>query len=410
MAEIDDLFQAALGLAEPWQVVRSEFDATARRLDLHLDFPQGARFACPEGDQPACPVYDTQPKTWRHLDFFQHQAYLHARVPRVSCQAHGTRQVVLPWARPGSGFTLLFEALLMALLAEMPVKAVADLVGEHDTRLWRLLHHHVEAARTTLDLAAVTRVGVDETSAKRGQDYVSLFVDLDAPKPRVIFATQGRDHTTVERFAADLVAHGGDPAQVRDVSADMSPAFERGVRASLPKAYLTWDRYHLVSHATKAVDEVRRAEARQRPELRGTRYVWLKRPEHLTGKQAATLAGLIPASVGLATARAYRWRLGFDAFFDQPVELAEDYLERWYAGAIRSRLEPIKTFARMIGDHWEGVVRWHWTKINNGVLEGINSLVQASKRRARGYRNKQNLIAMIYLIAGRLDFSPTHTN
>jgi transposase len=64
----------------------------------------------------------------------------------------------------------------------------------------------------------------------------------------------------------------------------------------------------------------------------------------------------------------------------------------------------------MIGDHWEGVLRWHWTKINNGVLEGINSLVQASKRRARGYRNKQNLIAMICLIAGRLDFSPTHTN
>jgi transposase len=410
MAEIDDLFQAALGLAEPWQVVRSEFDATARRLDLYLDFPKGARFACPEGDQPACPVHDSEPKTWRHLDFFQHQAYLHARVPRVICPAHGTRQVALPWARPGSGFTLLFEALLMALLAQMPVKAVADLVGEHDTRLWRLLRHYVEAARTTLDLAGVTRVGVDETSAKRGQDYVSLFVDLDASKPRVIFATEGRDHTTVERFAADLVAHGGDPAQVRDVSADMSPAFEQGVRASLPKAYLTWDRYHLVSHATKAVDQVRRAEARQRPELRGTRYVWLKRPENLTGKQAAGLALLTPASVGLATARAYRWRLGFDAFFEQPRELAEDYLERWYEGAIRSRLEPVKAFARMIGDHWEGVLRWHWTKINNGVLEGINSLVQASKRRARGYRNKQNLIAMIYLIAGRLDFSPTHTN
>lgn len=410
MAEIDDLFQAALGLAEPWQVMRTEFDATARRLDLYLDFPRGARFPCPEGDQPACPVHDTEPKTWRHLDFFQHQAYLHARVPRVSCQAHGTRQVRLSWARPGSGFTLLFEALLVALLAQMPVKAVAELVSEHDTRLWRLLHHHVEAARAKLDLAEVTQIGVDETSAKRGQDYVSLFVDLDAPKPRVLFATEGRDHSTVERFATDLAAHGGDPMRIRDVSADMSQAFERGVRASLPGAYLTYDRYHLASHATKAVDEVRRAEAKQRPELKGTRYAWLKRPANLTVKQAATLAGLTPASVGLRTARAYRWRLAFDAFFEQPRELAEAYLERWYDGAIRSRLEPIVAFARMIGDHWEGVLRWHWTKINNGVLEGINSLVQASKRRARGYRNKKNLIAMIYLIAGRLDFSPTHTN
>lgn len=410
MAEIDDLFQAALGLTGPWQVTRTEFDAEARRLDLYLDFPKGARFACPEGDQPACPVHDSEPKIWRHLDFFQHQAYLHARVPRVTCPTHGTRQVALAWARPGSGFTLLFEALLMAMLAEMPVKAVADLVGEHDTRLWRLLHHHVAQARANLDMGEVTRVGVDETSARRGQDYVSLFVDLDAPKPRVLFATEGRDHTTVERFAADLVAHDGDPERVRDVSADMSPAFEQGVRASLPGAYLTWDRYHLASHATKAVDAVRRAEAKQRPELKGTRYVWLKRPEHLTAKQAAALEGLRPASVGLATARAYRWRLAFDAFFQQPRGLAEDYLERWYAGAIRSRLEPIVAFARMIGDHWEGVLRWHWTKLNNGVLEAINSLVQASKRRARGYRNKKNLIAMIYLIAGRLDFSPTHTN
>jgi transposase len=410
MAEIDDLFQAALGLTGPWQVTRTEFDAEAHRLDLYLDFSKGARFACPEGDQPACPVYDSEPKIWRHLDFFQHQAYLHARVPRVTCPTHGTRQVALAWARPGSGFTLLFEALLMALLAQMPVKAVAELVGEHDTRLWRLLHHHVAQARAKLDMGEVTRVGIDETSARRGQDYVSLFVDLDAPKPRVLFATEGRDHTTVARFAADLVAHDGDPAGVRDVSADMSPAFEQGVRASLPKAYLTWDRYHLVSHATKAVDAVRRAEATQRPELRGTRYVWLKRPEHLTAKQAAALEGLRPASVGLATARAYRWRLAFDAFFEQPRELAEAYLERWYAGAIRSRLEPIVAVARMIGDHWEGVLRWHWTKINNGVLEAINSLVQASKRRARGYRNKKNLIAMIYLIAGRLDFSSTHTN
>jgi transposase len=190
----------------------------------------------------------------------------------------------------------------------------------------------------------------------------------------------------------------------------MSPAFERGVRASLPRACLTYDRYHLASHATKAVDEVRRAEAKTHPELKGTRYAWLQRPEHLTDKQAATLAGLTPASVGLATARAYRWRLGFDAFFDQPRELAEDYLERWYQGAVRSRLDPVTDFARMIGEHWEGVLRWHWTRINNGVLEGINSLVQAAKRRARGYRNKKNLIAMVYLIAGRLDFSPTHTN
>jgi transposase len=125
------LFTAALGLQDPWEVVRIEFDPQGRRLDVHLDFARGSRFPCPEGDEPLCPVHDTEAKPWRHLDFFQHQASLHARVPRIACPAHGVRLVRVPWARPESGFTLLFDAaLLMALVAEMPVKAATEIVGE----------------------------------------------------------------------------------------------------------------------------------------------------------------------------------------------------------------------------------------------------------------------------------------
>ncbi len=401
-----ELFKAALGLQDPWEVASLDFDPAARRLDLHLDFARGARFACPEGDEAACPVHDTADKTWRHLDFFQHQAYLHARVPRVRCSTHGVRQVAVPWARPESGFTLLFEALLMALLTEMPVKAVADLVGEHDTRLWRVLHHYVERARARRSDAGVRRVGIDETSSRRGQDYISVFADLDVP--RVLFATPGRDHKTVGRFAADLAPHGGDPLAVTDVCSDMSEAFVAGVKESLKNAQITFDRYHLAQQLSRAVDEVRRQEARHRPELKRTRYLWLKRPAKLTARQEAELAWLRVRDRGLHTARAYRWRLSFDEFFSQPPALAEAYLDRWYRGAIRSRLEPIKNFAYTVGEHWEGVLRWHTTRISNGVLEGINSLIQASKRRARGYRTSANLIAMTYLIAGKLDMASTH--
>jgi transposase len=403
-----DLFQAALGLPEPWRVVRTEFDPNARRLDLHIDFPQGSRFVCPEGDEPSCPVHDTADKTWRHLDFFQHRAYLHARVPRVRCPAHGVHQVAVPWAREGSGFTLLFEALAMELLAEMPVRAVAELVGEHDTRLWRVLHHYVGAARATLPMAEVATVGIDETSARRGHDYVSIFVDLRVP--RVVYATEGKDAHTVERFAADLEAHGGTPQQVTEVCCDMSEAFVSGVGAHLERAEITFDRYHVVQLLTKAVDEVRRAEARTCPRmLKGTRYLWLKRPENLSASQAAQLAFLTTNGRALATARAYRWRLTFDAFFDQPADQAEAYLARWCRGARRSTLGPIMQFAQTVADHWKGILRWHHTRISNGVLEAINSLVQAAKRRARGYRTKRNLIAMTYLIAGKLDLGLTHT-
>ncbi len=410
MSDKLDLFKAALGLSEPWTVVRTEFDAAAHRLDLYLDYKRGSRFPCPEGDAGACGVHDTVDKSWRHLDFFQHQAYLHARVPRVSCPTHGVHLIAVPWARPGSGFSLLFEALVMELVAEMPVKAVAELVGCDDERLWRVLHHYVAAARASLDLSGVTEVGIDETSAARGHDYISLFVDLKAPAgPRVVFATEGKDAATVAAFAGDLAAHGGDPSAVTDVTCDMSEAFIAGVGEHLDHAQITFDRFHTVALLSKALDEVRRAEVKAAPEaLKGTRYLWLKRPEHLTEAQAVELAFLKVLHANLATVRAYAWRLQFDAFYDQPAEDAEAFLLRWCLGAFHSGLEPLIGFAETVFEHWGGIVRWHAKRINTGVLEAINSLVQAAKRRARGYRTKKNLIAMTYLIAGKLDLAVIH--
>lgn len=410
MSDKLDLFKAALGLAEPWTVVRTEFDPAAHRLDLYLDFPRGARFACPEGDEAACPVHDTVDKTWRHLDFFQHQAYLHARVPRVGCPQHGVHQIVVPWARPGSGFTLLFEALVMELVAEMPVKALAELVGCDDERLWRVLHHYVDAARAKLNLAGVTEVGVDETSAARGHDYISLFVDLrGADGPRVIFATEGKDAKTVKAFTDDLAAHGGDPKAITDVTCDMSEAFISGVGEHLGQAQITFDRFHTVALLSKALDEVRRAEAKAEPEaLKGTRYLWLRRPEHLSEAQRTELSYLKVLHANLATLKAYGWRLQFDAFYDQPAADAEMFLTRWCLGAVHSGLEPLIGFVETVFEHWHGIVRWHAKRINTGVMEAINSLVQAAKRRARGYRTKRNLIAMTYLIAGRLDLEVVH--
>lgn len=174
-----DLLQLALGLVPPWMVKAANFDAKARRLDIELDFAKGGRFPCPHCTRADCPVHDTAMQTWRHLDFFQHQAFLHARTPRITCPDCGVKRIAVPWARPGSGFTLLFEALAMTLMTAMPVAAAARLMKEHDTRMWRVLHHWVEQARARADYAEVRRVAIDETAAKRGHDYVSLFVDID---------------------------------------------------------------------------------------------------------------------------------------------------------------------------------------------------------------------------------------
>jgi transposase len=398
------LFQAALGLSEPWQVTGVEFDAASKRLDLRVDFPKGATFCCPECDRDGLKARDTEEKTWRHLDFFQHQAYLTARVPRVECPEHKVRLVALPWARPRSGFTLLFEALVMAMVREMPVAAIAGLVGEYDKRIWRVVHHYVDAAVEAQDLKGVERVGIDETSSRRGHEYVSVFADLD--ERRGVFVVEGRDHETVSAFSLFLEMHGGDPGQVREVSQDMSEAFLKGTLTYLPKAEITFDRYHIKSHLSKAIDEVRREEVKHHRELlANTRYMWLKRPANLTEKQHDLLDELLAQP--LQTVRAYTLAQQFDSFYElTDPDTAEEYLRRWIAEVDTTDLEPLHKFARMLEDHWLGVIRWHHSRVSNGLLEGLNSLIQAAKRRARGYRSNRNFIAMIYLIVGKLNAGP----
>jgi transposase len=401
-----DLFQQALGLAAPWRVVESSFDARQRRLELRLDFERGATFACPECAAAGCKVKDTETKTWRHLDFFQHQAYLTARVPRVICPEHGARQVSLPWARPGSGFTLLFEALVMALAAEMPVRAIGDLVGEHDTRLWRIVHHYVELRRAALDLSDVTRLGTDETSFRRGQDYVTVFADLDDSK--VVFATPGRDASVYARFVEDLKAHAGQATQIEQVCQDMSEAFLSGALEHLPNAEITFDRYHVKAKLSKAVDQVRREERLEQHDLlKSTRYLWLRRPENLSDRQRTWLDELLTQP--LRTVRAYELMLKFDAVYALDRDEAEPYLRAWCDMAHDSGLGPISDFAAMVEEYWLGIIEWFTSKISNGLLEGLNSLIQAAKRRARGYRSTRNYIAMIYLTVGKLDNAATHT-
>lgn len=394
------LMQQALGLTPPWTVVRSDFDTKAGRLDVEIDFTPGSRFACPTCGAADCPAYDTQRKTWRHLNFFQHQAYLNARVPRVRCETCGSRQVNVPWARPDSGFTLLFEAMVMTMVSAMPVAAVARIVDEHDTRLWRVVHHYVDEGRARTDAAEVSRVAIAETAARRGHDYITLFVDID--QARVLFATEGKDAATVAAFAEDLAAHGGNPAAIEAVCIDMSPAFIKGVAESLPEAVVTFDKFHAVKIINDAVDEVRREEQKSRPELKRTRYAWLKNETNLSTGQHAIIDSL--AQSNLKTARAYRIRLAFQEFYQQPSRQdAEAFLNKWYFWATHSRLQPMVDAARTVKRHWDGIVRWHDSKIANGLIEGINSLVQAAKAKARGYRSIRNLKAMVYLVAGKLD-------
>ena len=395
-----DLFQLALGLQSPWYVADCTFDRDGKRLDLKLDFKAGSRFACAECKAEGCPVHDTDDKTWRHLDFFQHQAFLTARVPRTTCKTCGVKQVDVPWARKNSGFTLLFEAFAMTLVTHMPVRAAARILGEHDTRIWRVIFHYVAAAVARMDLADLKSICIDETAAKRGHDYITLFVDID--KRCVVFVADGRGADTVRQFADHVDAHNSDASRIKQVCIDMSPAFIKGVTENLTEAEITFDKFHVMKLLGDGVEKTRRAESKVRPELKRSRYVWLKNENNLSAEGRETLAAL--SSLHLKTARAYQLRCAFQEVYAQPTRgWAELMIDKWDSWAMRSRIEPMKDVARTIRKHRDGILAWFDSRIANGLIEGINSLVQAAKAKARGYRNKKTLTAMTYLIAGKLD-------
>lgn len=399
------VFEIALGLKKPWHIESINLDAERGRLDIRVDFTKGAKFSCPScGTENQC-VHDTVEKTWRHLDFFQFETYVTARVPRAKCGTCGVHQVCVPWAREGSGFTLLFERRIIDLAPVMPIKTLGEKLGVTDTRVWRLVRCHLNRALEKLDLSSVTRVGFDETSSRRGHDYVSIFVDLDTR--RVLFATAGKDSSVVASFRLFLTEHGGRPENIRQLCCDMSPAFIKGARENFPLAELTVDKFHVIKLVNEAVDRTRREERKTSELLNHTRYLWLKSPEKLTANQRAQVEELSLKKCNRKTARAYHLKLIFQDIFSRGRAVSEAgvLLKKWYFWARHSRLEAMKDAAQTIKAHWEGILQWFVSQVNNAVLEGTNSLVQAAKAKARGYRNKQTFIDMIYLVAGHLQLT-----
>jgi transposase len=222
----ESLFGAALNLPPPWYVKNTDFSLEAHEFTIYVDFEEGGRFPCPRCGA-LCPAYDTEARVWRHLNFAEHQVHLHARFPRVSCGEHGIHTVEAPWSRPGSGFTLQFEAFALSLAQKMSVLAVANLLGVNDERIWTIIKHYVGEAHQAQDLSDVTDIGVDEVARKRGQDYLSLCIDQAGR--RVVAVAQGRSEQSIVDISHQLNDHGAAPEKIRSVSRDLASAYKTSV-------------------------------------------------------------------------------------------------------------------------------------------------------------------------------------
>lgn len=400
------LFEAALGIKAPWSVRSVEFDEAAKLLTVLIDFEAGTRFEV-SGHGGEHPVHDTVTKTYRHLNFFQHECHLQVRVPRVRLPHGPVRQVEPDFAGRLNGFTLLFEALILMLAQQMPFRAVGRIVGESEYRVLAVCRQYVHIAGGLADYSGVTALAIDETSRARGHQYVSLAADADAR--RVVFVGPGRGAHVIAELAEHLELHGCPPKQIERVSIDMSAAYIKGAAEHLPAAQVTFDKFHVIAHASTAVDRTRRVEQRSDPELgaqlKGMRWTLLKDVFSLTPAAGQALHALITAPKLTMTARAwaYKERLRL-AMEHKQVNVLRRLLRHWCTCVMRSKVEAMKEVAGMVRTHLEGIVAWAQTRQTNGFLEAINGLFQAAKRRARGYGRFDTIATIIFLIAGKLDF------
>lgn len=405
---MQSIFEQALGISSPWKISSVDFDLSKKRLDVTVDYDKGTEFFYEDLDSDISgnfKAYDRVEKTWRHLNFFEHECYLKCRVPRIKTDGGKVRLISPPWEGKCPGFTLLFEVLMLQLCREMPVNAVSLLTGIDDNKLWRLLDFYVEEKRKTEDFSQVTQFGFDETSKCKNHDYVTLFVDYETRK--TIYVTEGKSSKTVKDFTKDLLDHQGKVENITDISADMSPAFIKGVRENFPEAQLTFDKFHVIKLLNEAVGKVRNAESKENELLKSTKGIFDRNRENMSVKQLEKLESKLELkSLRLKTVRAFHLREAFQEVYKSETKGEFiDKLNSWYKWAVRSRLAPMLKVAKTIKNRREGIDNWFESRINNGLLEGINSIIQSAKSKARGFKTFKNFKTIIYLLTADLDFS-----
>lgn len=411
----EKMFQAILALGESWRIKQVDYVEQASKVLIRVEETPALWRAesCPHCGRKSVGGYDHAPeRRWRHLNVCQLQSEIVRALPRGQCkECQKVYTVRAPWEGRSRGLTQEFEAFALTLMREMPVSKAGEILGETDQKLWRALFAHVAAAWADLSWEHVLWVGADEMNRKKGHHYLTVFVDLQAK--RVLLAVEGKDASVWERFAEQWQAHNGHPKAITQVAIDMSPAYQKGVRENFGNAQVVFDKFHVVSQVSQAVEAVRRLEVRQdaaaREQLAKTCWLWRKNPEGWTEKESRRWEQL--KDKPLVTGLAYAMRLELQkAYAAGNATVARSRFLNWCqwvrteAQSLASGLlEPLRQAADMVERHLEGILG-HWQAgLTTAFLEGLNSLFSATKRKARGYRSPEYQTAMLYFVAGKLE-------
>jgi transposase len=403
-----ELYAILLGIKTPWRVTKVQVDMAAERVDVWVEESPGTKFPCAECRELR-PVYDhADEQEWRHMDTCQCQTFLHARLPRTKCPTDGVKQILAPWAMPRSPFTFVYESRMIDLLKECDVTGVTRLEGTSWDTTWGVMDRAVIRGLSRKERRVPTRIGIDEKSVGKGQDYETIVCDLD--RGTVEYVVDDRERKSLEKYYRQFTRE--ELAQIEAIAMDMWENYITATLACVPDAAekIVFDKFHAIGQVTKGVDKVRRQEHKAMSacgdfRLKGTKHLWLYNEENVPEWRWEEFAGIKNAE--LKTSRAWAIKEALRTFWTYIYPAcAKKYFKAWYFWATHSRLPPMIEAAKTLNRHLANIMTYFKHRITNATSEGINSKIQMIKMMACGYRNREHYKTAIYFHCGGLDLYP----
>ncbi len=400
------LYSQILGIEKPWKVIDVQISLVDDEVEVHVEYG-GSKLRCSKCGK-ICPGYDKRQRRWRHLDTCQLKTLLVADIPRVECSEHGVVTVSVPWAEPGSGFTALFEALVIDWLKEASTSAVSKRLRLSWNAVDGIMQRAVKRGLSRREALSPRQISVDETSYRKGHDYVTVVTDQE--QTTVLYVAENRKIASLTEFY-DLLSDDQKKG-IESVCMDMWPAYISATREAIPDAdsKIAFDRFHVAQYLGKAVDQVRRQEHRQLirqgdDRMKGSKYQWLRNRGNMSWHQQRSFSELRQSS--LKTARAWAIKDLASRLWDYRSRTwAEKGWKRLINWMARSRLKPMQTTSKTLRGHLWGILNAVIRKVDNSHAESMNSRIKTLKSRARGFRNKERFRNAIYFHLGGLQLYP----
>jgi transposase len=402
------LYQQILGIESPWRVVDVELTTSDEEVRVYIQRKKGVGLSCPQCGK-ACAGYDTKQREWRHLDTCQFKTILVADIPRTQCPEHGVHQILVPWSEPGSGFTALFERLVIDWLKEANIKAVSERMGLGWSAVDGIMQRAVKRGLARRDdTESIRHIGVDETSFQKRHEYITVVCDHG--RNRVLYLADDRKTTSLNGFYESL--SDKQKAGIESASMDMWPAFINATRKHIPDAdsKISFDHFHVTKMFNDVIDKVRRAEHKSLfsdgdNSMARSRYDWLKRLGNVSRKRRPDFKAL--RSIAIKTARAWAIKEHASSLWNYVSRAwAEKGWKKLLGWMSRSRLPAMVKLAKTIRKHLWGIINAIVLDASNGKSESMNSRIQKVKARSHGFRNRERFRNAIYFHLGDLNLYP----